>query len=257
MRVLVAIKRVPAVGGKVVLTEDGTSLDTRLLGFTTSPYEECALEEAVRLVEGNGGESVVLSVGEASAAEQLRYGLALGIDRAILVETPTDAPLGPKATAAEIVAAVRADEEANGPFDLLLFGNEAPDTGDFQVGIRVARALERPVVGGIKSLSIADGQATASRDRGRGQEVYRVPLPAVITVREGLNTPRYPSMPGRIKAKKKPLDTRAVSAHPDAWSTTGLRLPEGDGRSATLLGNGAAAAPNVVDTLVELGVLVR
>jgi electron transfer flavoprotein beta subunit len=256
VRILVGIKRVPAVGGRIVLSADGTSIDTRFLGFTTGPHEECALEEAVRLVAARGGESVVVTLGPPESEEQLRYALSLGIDRAVLLET--DCPeVGPRATAAQLVGATVDLEGNGGGFDLIMFGNEAPDSGDFQVGVRVAEALGRPCVTGVKSLEVGDAEVVARRDTGRGMEVYRVALPAVVTVKEGLNLPRYPSLPGRLGAKRKPLDRRPIQPGADGLRSVGLRLPASDGRGAVTLGTGADAAPAVVELLDELGVLAR
>src|SRR3990172_9047432 len=142
MEILVGAKRAPATGGRITLTADGQEIDTRYLGFTVSPHEECAVEEAVRIVEAHGGSSTVLTLGPAAAEEQLRDAMAIGIDRAILLETD-GREFDPVATAAAIVEAVRTQEAARGPFDLILFGNEAADTGDFHVRIRVVVALDR------------------------------------------------------------------------------------------------------------------
>ena len=256
VRVLVGIKRVPAVGGRIVLTADGTEIDTRFLGFTTSPHEECAVEEAVRLVAARGGESVVVTLGPTESEEQLRYALSLGVDRAVLLETAGQ-EIGPRATAAAVVGATLDLEGNGGPFDLIMFGNEAPDSGDFQVGVRVAEALGRPCVTGVKSLEVGDGEVVARRDGGRGSEVYRVRRPAVVTVREGLNLPRYPSLPGRLKARSKPLERRPVDPGADGLRSVGLRLPQADGRGAASLGTGAEAAAAVVELLDDLGVLAR
>src|SRR3990170_1726991 len=133
MEILVCVKRVPATGGRIVLTPDGQEIDTRYLGFTVSPHEECAVEEAVRIVEAQGGSSAVRTLGPAAAEEQLRDAMAVGIDRAILLETD-GREFDPVATAAAIVKTIRTQEVTHGPFDLILFGNEAADTGDFQVG---------------------------------------------------------------------------------------------------------------------------
>src|ERR1700677_4228945 len=135
MEILVCIKRVPTVGGKIVLTPDGQDVDTRMSGFTISPHEECAVEEAVRLVEANGGSVTVLTLGEAVSVEQLRDALALGASKAILLET-SGSETGPIATASAIASVV-----SSGSYDLVLMGNEASDTGDYQVGIRVAHLL--------------------------------------------------------------------------------------------------------------------
>ena len=255
MEILVCVKRVPATGGRIVLTPDAQEIDTRYLGFTVSPHEECAVEEAVRIVEAQGGSSAVLTLGPVAAEEQLRDAMAVGVDRAILLETD-GREFDPVATAAAIVESTRAQEEAHGPFDLILFGNEAADTGDFQVAIRVAVALGRPIVTGIKSLTARDGNVVARREApGGGWETCELPLPAVVSVKEGLNLPRYPSVPGRLRAKRKEIERSAP-----AWSQTGpiklgLRLPEEQGAPVEILGRGPDAAPAVVDLLVRIGVL--
>src|SRR5258708_35185163 len=120
-----------------------------------SPHEECGVEEAVRLIEANKGDSVVLTLGPPEAVEQLRDAMALGIDRAIHLQTDGQEWDG-QATADAITEAIRADETANGPFDIIFFGNESADSGAFQVGIRVAYALERPCVTGLKKVTLQD-----------------------------------------------------------------------------------------------------
>ena len=255
MNILVCIKRVPATGGRINLTPDGQEIDTRFLGFTVSPHEECAVEEAVRIVEAQGGSTTVLTLGPAAAEEQLRDAMAVGMERAVLLETD-GREFDAIATANAIVDAVRAQEAANGPFDLLLFGNEAADTGDFQVGIRVAAALGRPVVTGVKSLTVGDGAATARREAaGGGWETYRVPLPAVVTVKEGLNLPRYPSVPGRLRAKRKEIERIEPVWSSNGVRKLGLRLPAEQGTTVEIIGRGPDAAPAVVDLLARIGVL--
>src|SRR6478672_11606361 len=160
MNVLVCVKRVPATAGKISLTADERAIDTRYLGFTVSPHEECAVEEAVRIVEPRGGSNAVLTLGPAAAEEQLRDAMAIGIERAILLETD-GRDWDPVATASAITEAIRAQEAANGPFDLILFGNESADSGGFQVGIRVAHALGRPCVSGVKALQPEAGSVVA------------------------------------------------------------------------------------------------
>jgi len=255
MEILACVKRVPATGGRINLTADGQEIDTRFLGFTVSPHEECAVEEAVRIVEAQTGSSTVLTLGPAAAEEQLRDAMAVGVDRAILLETD-GREFDPMATAAAIVDTIQAQEAAHGPFDLILFGNEAADTGDYQVGIRVAVALGRPIVNGVKSLTVDGGRVTARREAPTGGwETYEIPLPAIVSVKEGLNLPRYPSIPGRLRAKRKEIER----VEP-AWSSTGpvklgLRLPEEQGTPVEILGRGPDAAPAVVDLLVKIGVL--
>ena len=159
-----------------MLTDDGQEIDTRFLGFTVSPHEECAAEEAVRLVEAHGGSSAVLTLGPPEAEEQLRDAMAIGIDRGIHLRTGGEEWDG-RATAAAIVDVVRAQEAAGEPFDLILFGNESADAGGYQVGIRVAYALGRPVVTGVKQLEVG-GRPRGGAPRGRrGLGGLRRPAP--------------------------------------------------------------------------------
>ncbi|HEX3225787.1 MAG TPA: electron transfer flavoprotein subunit beta/FixA family protein [Gaiellaceae bacterium] len=247
MKILCCVKRVPITGGRMVLTEDAQSLETRHLGFTISPHEECAVEEAVRIVEAGGGEVVVLTLGSAEAEEQLRDCMAIGADRGILLRS--DEEWDPQATAAAIVDAIR-DES----FDLLLFGNESADAGNYQVGIRVAYALGVPVVNGLKKIELREGGARVERDVGGARDVYEVQLPAVLGVLEGLNLPRYPSVPGRLRAKSKPLAVVDVTRPPSRLEKLRLVVPEGQGKQAEVLGTGADAAPRVVEVMQQLGV---
>ena len=256
MNILVCVKRVPATGGRITLTADGRDIDTRYLGFTVSPHEECAVEEAVRIVEKQGGSSTVLTLGPEVAGEQLRDAMAIGIERAVLLETD-GSDWDPMATAGAIVDAILALEADGETIDLLLFGNEAADTGDFQVGIRVATALGRPAVTGIKAIEVADGRVIARREAAGGWEVFELPMPAVLAVKEGLNLPRYPSGPGRLRAKKKEIVRMTPQPRLGGPRKERLRLPEGNESTVEVIGQGAGAAPAVVALLTRLGVLGR
>jgi electron transfer flavoprotein beta subunit len=246
MRILVCVKRVPLTGGKMVLTADEQALETRHLGFTISPHEECGVEEAVRLVERDGGEVCVLALGPPEAEEQIRECLAIGADRGVLLATDGE-EWDARATAAAIAA------EAT-DFDLIVFGNESADAGGFQVGIRVAHALGRPVVTGLKGLSVEDGRARCEQEVAGGRDVYVVPLPAVVTVLEGINLPRYPSVPAKLRARQKPVETRTPERPEPRLERLRLVVPEGQGKQAEVLGQGPDAAPAVVEVMRELGV---
>ena len=182
-------------GGRIVLTDDALAIETKHLGFAVSPHEECGVEEAVRIVEAHGGESVVLTLGVAEAEEQLRDAMAIGIDRGILLQTDGE-EWDPEATAGAIVDAIRADEAASGPFDLIFFGNESADSGGFQIGLRAAYALGRPCATGLKGVAVEGASVRCEQEFGGGRDVYELPLPAVVTVLEGLNLPRYPVRAG-------------------------------------------------------------
>jgi electron transfer flavoprotein beta subunit len=248
VRILVAVKRVPITGGRMVLTDDAQAIQTRHLGFTISPHEECGVEEAVRIVEAQGGEVVVLTLGPAEAEEQIRDCMAIGADRGI--HLVSDEEWDAQATAAAIVEAVRGEP----PFDLLVFGNESADAGNYQVGIRVAYALDLPVVTGLKGLAVADGRARCEQEVPGGRDVYDVPLPALVTVKEGLNLPRYPSVPAKLRAKSKPVDSRPVERPASKLEKLRLVVPEGAGKQAEMLGQGVDAAPRVVEVMQQLGV---
>src|SRR5437870_10762672 len=254
MRIAACLKRVPITGGRILLTEDARAINTQHLGFTMSPHEECGVEEAVRLIEANKGDSVVLTLGPPEAVDQLRDAMALGIDRAIHLQTDGQEWDG-ESTASVLLEAIRADEGANGPFDIIFFGNESADSGGFQVGIRVAYALGRPCVTGLKKVTLQGSSVRCEQEVEGGRDVYRVPLPAVVTVKEGLNLPRYPSVPGRMRAKRKPLDTRPVSAAGAGVEKVRLVVPADQGKQAQILGHGPDAAPAVVEILRGAGVL--
>jgi electron transfer flavoprotein beta subunit len=255
MEIGVCVKRVPQVGGRVIVTPDGQGVDTRMSGFAVSPHEECAVEEAVQLTEREGGRVTVITLGPPQAAEQLRDMLALGAHQALLLETD-EREWGPIATAAAIAAAVRNRAAAGQPeLDLLLVGNEAADTGGYQVGIRVAHALGWPCATGIKALTRTPGGIRASREYRGTQESYDLPLPAVIGVKEGINLPRYPSLPGRLRAKRAPVEVVSVPWQPEGLRKERLRLPAQPRQQAEVLGAGVEAVPALVDLLDRLGVL--
>ena len=254
MRIAVCIKRVPITGGRIVLTADARAINTQHLGFTMSPHEECGVEEAVRLIEANKGDSVVLTLGPPEAVEQLRDAMALGIDRAIHLQTDGQEWDG-ESTAAALLDAIRADETSNGPFDIIFFGNESADSGGFQVGLRVAYALNRPCVTGLKRVTLEGSSVRCEQEVEDGRDVYVVPLPAVLTVKEGLNLPRYPSVPGRMRARGKPVADVTPARPAPRLELVKLLVPAGQGRRAESLGSGAAAAPAVVDVFQKAGVL--
>jgi electron transfer flavoprotein beta subunit len=248
MNILVCVKRVPLTGGRIVLTEDEQAIETRHLGFTVSPHEECGIEEAVRLTEQHGGEVTVLTLGPPEAEEQIRDGLAMGAHRGILL-TSGGEEWDAQATAAAIVAAIQ-----GGEYDLIIFGNESADAGNYQVGIRVAHALGRPIATGLKGIAIQDGHARCEQEVTGGRDVYVVPLPAVVSVLEGINLPRYPSVPAKLRARQKPIERLSPERPDPRLEKLRLVLPPGQGKRAEILGRGPDAAPAVVGVMRELGV---
>jgi electron transfer flavoprotein beta subunit len=256
LRILACVKRVPAPGAQITLTSDQRAVDARNLAFTTSPHEECAVEEAIRLVETHGGDFTVLTVGPPEADEQLRFSISVGAQHAVLVTNDRIAggeDPDPQATARAITDSVRALEAGAGEYDLLLFGNESADAGGYQVGVRVARALGRPIVNGIKAIEITDRVLTARRECDAGFEVYRLPLPAVVGVKEGINLPRYPTLPGRLRSKKAAVQTMTADPPRGGLTMERFETPVVEITETVVLGTGAEAAGAVVDLIYELG----
>ncbi len=254
MRILVCVKRVPAPGAKIKVSGDGQSVDAAHLGFTTSPHEECGVEEAVQIAGRTGGEVTVLTVGPDEAEEQLRYAASVGADKAVLVPTDGSA-IDPQRTAAIITEAVQEIEVADGTFDLIIFGNESADSGGFQVGIRVANTLGRPMVNAIKQIEVEDDAIVARREIDAGLEEYRLPRPAIVGVKEGINLPRYPTMKGRLASKKVEVDRAELDAEAGGQSLVALKEPAETVSETVILGDSEDAAPVIVDLLEELGVL--
>jgi electron transfer flavoprotein beta subunit len=206
------------------------------------------------LIEKHGGSSTVLTLGPEAAIEQLRDAMALGIERALLLETD-GREWDPVATAAAIVEAIDAERIAGKSYDLVMFGNESADSAGYQVGVRVADALDLPCVTGIKALEIAEGRAMVRRQTESGWEVADVPLPAVLTVKEGINLPRYPSLPGRLKAKKKEIERITPARRDGGLEKVRLKLPVQAGHTVEVLGKDGDAGTQVVELLQRLRLL--
>jgi electron transfer flavoprotein beta subunit len=253
VNVLVCVKRVPDSSSQVVLTPDEQAVDGRMAGYTVSPHEECAIELAVQLATATGGAATALTLGPSESNEQLRNALALGCTAAVHI-VADGVSFGPADVAREIAAVAKAHGEEGRGYDLLLLGNDAADTGDFQVGIRLAYALGLPVVNGVSTLEVADGMVSAHVDGPDGAETYSVPVPMVATILEGGVEPRYPSLKGRMAAKKIEIEERASVAEPSGSSRVQLKLPPPAPSSVEILGEGPEAAAAVVDLFEKLGV---
>lgn len=252
--VLVCIKRVPDTSGEVVLTDDAQGVDGRYSGWTVSAHENCAIELATQIASETDGAATVLTLGPEEATEQLRAALAVGCTQAVHVLAASTA-YGPGDVANEIAAVVREHEAAGRGHDLVLLGNDAADAGNFQVGVRLAHALGRPVVGGVNVVRVEDGDTVVATGEGQdGRETYRLPMPAVVAVMEGGVEPRYPSVSGRIKAKKVAIEQREPAAAPAGPVRTRLTLPPPVPSAVEILGEGPEAAGAVRDLLTQLGV---
>ncbi|GIP65400.1 electron transfer flavoprotein subunit beta [Virgibacillus pantothenticus] len=170
--------------------------------FIINPYDEYAVEEAINQRDEHGGEVTVVTIGDEDSEKQLRTALAMGADKAVLINTEDDLEDGDQFTTAKILEAFFADKEA----DLILAGNVAIDEASGQVGPRLAEALDMAYVTTITDLKINGETVTMEKDVEGDVEIVETALPVLVTCQQGLNEPRYPSLPGIMKAKKKPLE---------------------------------------------------
>ena len=246
MKIAVCIKRVPDSETRVKIAPDGKSLDEAGVKFVLNPYDEFAVEEALRRREQAGaGEVAVFSLGPAAAQETIRMALAMGADRGVLLQV--DGIPGDGLVVARALAAALKD----GGFDLILFGKLAIDDYNHQVGPMVAELLGLPCVTAVSHLEIADGKGVAEREIEGGVEVCEFPLPAVLTVDKGLNEPRYPALKGIMAAKKKPIGRyKPTALGVGDVEILALTLPP-ERKAGRIVGEGAAAVPELVRLLRE------
>jgi electron transfer flavoprotein beta subunit len=194
-------------------------------------------------------------MGEEVAGDQLRFAISMGVNEAILIES--DGERDATAIAEAIVDTIRAEQAAGVQFDVLLFGNESADAGNYQVGVRVAYGLNLPCVTGVKALDIqANGTAVAKREIAEGWEVYELALPAVFTVKEGINLPRYPLLRGRLAAKRKEIKTYpALDSGEAGLEMVVFKTPPEVASQVQVVGKGPGAAQKVAKLMQEIGVL--
>ena len=244
MDVIVCVKRVPDTETRIKIGDTGVAVDPTGVKFIMSPYDEFAVEAALRTKEGAGaGEVTLVSLGEDSAQETLRAGLAMGADKAVLLtgETGMDGLATAKGLAAEL-------QGAQAP--LILFGVKAADDDQQQVGPMTATLLGRPCVTGVTSFELQDGKALCQREVEGGVEVVEVTLPAVLTITKGKYDPRYASLKGIMAAKKKPLEQKAATAAEGRLHVKKLSYPP-ERAAGKIVGEGPDAAPELVRLLRE------
>lgn len=203
MNIIVFIKQVPDTATRIKIAGDGKNIDEADLTWIISPYDEFALEEALRIKEAKGaGKVTVISLGPDRAVTSLRQALAMGADDAIHVWDPALAGSDAFATAKALAAAVRSR-----PFDVLCFGKMGAGMDQYQVPSMVAELLNLPQVTQVAAMEIGDGKITAHREIEGATEIVETSIPVVIAAEKGKNEPRYPNLKGIMAAKKKPLET--------------------------------------------------
>jgi electron transfer flavoprotein beta subunit len=244
LNIVVCIKRVPDTEARIKPAAGGAGIDPAGLKFIVSPYDEFAIEAALRLKEAGGAAEVaVLTLGDAAAAEQLRAGLAMGADRAVLLKG--EASSDGLATARALVA-----ELGGADAGLILFGVKAVDDDQQQVGPMVATLLDRPCVTAVSELAIEGDRVVCHREVEGGIEVIDAPLPAVVTITKGPYEPRMTSIKGVMAAKKKPFEEKAAAAATGRLETVKLEAPR-ERAPGRIVGQGADAVPELVRLLRE------
>ena len=243
MKIAVCVKRVPDSETRIKIAADGRSIDESGVKFVLNPYDEYAVEEALRRKESAGsGEVVVIALGPEAAQETIRTALAMGADRGVLLKTEQRV-LDPLVVARALVAEIK-----DGGYDLVLFGKLAVDDYHHAVGPMVAELLGLPGVSAAARLELGDGKGTAEREVEGGVEVVEFPLPAVLTADKGLNEPRYPALKGIMAAKKKPLEVKPVTLEAGGFEALELALPP-ERKPGRILGEGPDAVPALIAAL--------
>jgi electron transfer flavoprotein beta subunit len=247
MNILVCIKRVPDTATKIKIAGDGKTIDEAGVQFVMNPYDEFAVEEAIKLKERAGkGEVAVLSIGGAETQGIIRNALAMGADKGIHLKD--DAKRRDPASIAKTIAKV-VGEMAQKP-DLILCGRQAVDEQALTVGPMIATFLGWPCVTDIVKLEMGAPKATVHREIEGGHEVVEVELPAVLTTNKGLNEPRYASLKGIMAAKKKPIEEKAVPFAEERTVVRRMEYPP-ERKGGKIVGTGPEAAPELVRLLKE------
>ena len=206
MDIVVLVKQVPDTESLIQIADDGVSIKKQDIKWVMNPYDEFAVEEALRIREDQGGTVTILSLGGEKGVETIRTALAMGADKGVHVSDPAAEGSDALATAKILAAALK-----DMPCDLVIAGQRAVDDDNYQVGAAVAEYLGIPQVSMVVEQHIDGDKITCRRTVEGGTETVEMPLPALFTTQRGLNEPRYASLPGIMKAKKKPLETRTLA----------------------------------------------
>jgi electron transfer flavoprotein beta subunit len=244
VKIAVCIKRTPDSESRFRIASSGAAIDEAGLKFDIDDFAGYAVEAALQMNEkAGGGETVVVAVGPDLVQESLRKAMSMGADRAVQLKTDGAAPADGLAVAKALAAELK-----DGGFDLILFGKHAFDTSAGIVGTATAELLGLPAVTAVSKIDVANGRGSARRDLEGGTEVVEFPLPAVVTIDEGVARPRYPSLKGIMAAKKKPLESKPAQLGPVRVTVQKAELPP-ERPAGRIIGEGAAAVPELVRLL--------
>lgn len=245
MKIAVCIKRVPDMDVRFKIGATGTSVDEAGLKFDISDFDGYAVEAALQIKEkANAGEVVVISLGADNVQETLRKAMSMGADRAVQIKH--DAPVFDSFAIATALAA----EISTGGYDLVMFGRMSIDTANQATGTMVAELLGLPIITAISKLDFDGGKVKARRELEGSYELIECPLPAIVTIDEGIARPRYPSLKGIMAAKKKPLETKPAQVGEQRYTLDKMELPA-ERAAGRIVGEGKDAVPELVRLLKE------
>ena len=241
MKIAVCVSHVPDTTSKIIVGQDGKNIDPNGLTFIINPYDEFAVEEALRLKEKFTGEVVVLSVGKDFVKESIKKAYAMGVDKGIWIKT--EAELDSYSTAKLLVEQLNVIKP-----DIILFGKQSIDYDSGQVGILVAEMLNIPSVSVVTKLEINDNKVSCEREIEGGKETVETKLPVVITAQKGLNEPRYPNLKGIMAAKSKPIQEVASTSVENKIEILKMKKPESKSKGR-ILGSDASAVKELINVL--------
>ncbi len=236
MKIIVCVKRVPDTETRIRIAAGGKGIDNSEANFVLNPYDEYAVEEAIRIKEKTQAEVAVLSYGPEEATKEIRTAIAMGADKGILIKDPKALVRDAGAVASVLAAALKGMQ-----FDLLFFGKQAIDSDEASVGPMTAQLLKLPCISFINKLEIGNGTVTAQRDVEGGKEVVASPMPVALTAQKGLNEPRLPALKGIMRAKKIPIEELAPAQVKDRVEVISLELPP-QRKGGKVVGEGKDAA---------------
>jgi electron transfer flavoprotein beta subunit len=244
MNIMVCVSRVPDTASRIQIDGSGSKINAAGIKYIVNPYDEFALEEAIQLASKNGGEVTAVTVGDASSQDVLRTSLAMGANKAVLVEGLSNT------SDRDVVVRSLAEVAKELNPDLILLGRQSIDYDNYQTASMLGGILDMPSISVVSKLDINGSDVKAERDIEGGKETLETSLPAVISVQKGINEPRYPKLPQIMQAKKKPIDKKTVSDSTSDIEILSMELPSKD-RVGMIVGDSESDIDQIVKALHE------
>lgn len=241
MKIVVCINHLPDTASEIILDAEKKSINESEITFILNPFDEYAIEEALKLKEENGGEVIVMSVGDESFKESIKKALAMGADRAVLIK-------GDKSLDSHNIASALADEITETGADVVLLGKQSVDYDNSVIGPMIAEISQLNSISLVSKLEINGTDIKAKREIEGGKEIIETSLPVLITVGKGINEPRYPTIKGIKHAKDKPLIEKNFVFRENLVDVIELQLPP-ENKTCEIIGTDISAVPRLIDLL--------